>query len=510
MRGMDENVKVMYEDAMTLMEINVLEYESALNNVERIRFSWEKFCTLLRSMIMRLGKVDMQTAKNLLSKWESVGAGVTDYRRLTTGAVCELRPLIQDALNRLYPYVEMEYGRWMVKQTPSAFFSVMEINTERYIHSPYSPMYEAFLLANELYCDDMEEFHLLGCGLGYLAYQLWIKSEKTLRIHVYEEDEFLREASFSIGVLGWIDDPCLVFEPCDDKEDMLRSFFVSTQKNNVGVYVQDWKEREYLDTIYGDHVDNLSYNMRMHRTLGTIWKINERENKKIDWIPVRNLSIQDKSKDFMVVSAGPSLDDNIDFIKRHSADMCIIAINAVLKRLASEGIKADITAMLDPYSRLADHLSGIADYTKDIPLVTVLNGCQSFNRIYQGPKYLIEGSDTDGFEWQFEGTVASLALDLAFFLGAQKIYLIGSDLGFPENRSYARGLVHRETDGMPVDSDGGRVVEAVDGKKIRTTVIYESYRKTLERQIQAHPSVTVYNMSHNGAKIAGTLSVNEE
>ena len=99
---------------------------------------------------------------------------------------------------------------------------------------------------------------------------------------------------------------------------------------------------------------------------------------------------------------------------------------------------------------------------------------------------------------------------MAFVLGAQKIYLSGSDLGFPENRSYARGLVHRETDGMPVDSDGGRVVEAVDGKKIRTTVIYESYRKTLERQIQAHPSVTVYNMSHNGAKIAGTLSVNEE
>ena len=511
MREMDPNVNVMYEDAMTLMEISVLEYESALNSAGKIALSWERFCAHLRPLIVRLGKADIQAAKNLLSKWENVGAGVTDYRRLTSGAVCELRPLIQDALSRLYPYVEMEYGRWMVRQTPSAFFTVVDRNSGRGIHSLASPMQEAFLLANELYSNDMEEFHMLGCGLGYLAYQLWIKSEKTLRIHIYEEDEFLCEVSFTIGVLSWIDDSCLVIEPCDDKEDMVRRFLVSAQKKDTGVYVQDWKEKEYHDTVYGDHVDNLSYNMRLQRTLGTLWKINERENRKIDWKPIRSLSgsILNKSKDFVVVSAGPSLDDNIDFIKQHSKDMCIIAINASLRRLASEGIRPDIAAMLDPQPWLAGHLEGIAEYTKDIPLVTVLNGCQSFNKIYQGPKYLIEGTKTDGFEWQFEGTVASLALDLAFFLGAQKIYIIGSDLGFPENRNYAKGLVHNETEGMSADAEGGPSVEAVDGQIIRTTVIYEMYRKTLEKQIRSHPSVKVYNMSQHGAKIEGTLPVNE-
>lgn len=509
MNEMDENVSIMYEDALVLESISVLEHEAALNNASRINRAWSAVSAGLQKLIARLGRVDMKAAESLLEAWRNVGEKETDFRRLSAGAVSKIRPLVLEALNKLYQPMEADCGRWKISQTESRFLTVFDTEKKRYIHSPSSPIREAAILADSLYNDDMESFHMLGCGLGYLPYELWIKSEKTLKIYIYETDNLLRQLAYNIGVLNWIDKENIVMVDCENADDMLQKFLLNSKSEHSGYYVQDWKEGEYREFYYGKYADKVSCNMRMNRIYSAIWQANKRSNNKQTHFSMLELKKREDlcRQKYAVVSAGPSLDENIDFLKDNSEEICVIAVNAALRRLVNEGIKVDIVTMLDPLPAIAGHLEGIVDHTEGIPLVTVDNGSRTFISAYKGPMYFVGDALSDGYEWGFEGTVASLALDLAYYLNAKKVYLIGSDLGFPMGKNYAGGVAHKVDEGMPDVKLEELVTEAVDGNIIQTTVLYESYRRTLEDQIQNHPGVEVYNMSRHGAKISGTIPI---
>ncbi len=511
---MDELLKKMYTDAMILDDINAMEYEASLNNAENIVFTWQRISEHLQRLIEELGAVDLQSAKQLLSVWKEVGENTEDYRELTAGISYSLRPAILAALNILYNApLEIDTANWRIEKTPVCFLTLKEKNSNRYIHSPYDPMKEARVLADRLYSIDMTEFHILGSGLGYLAYQLWIKSGKTLKVIIYEDDIFLRQAACSIGVLSWMEGGYEMPEYSSPNE-MLRDFVGKEGKAQTGIYVQDWKEGAYRDTDNGENTDRISCNMRMERLYGAMWAANRRSNLQKDFSAIsdlkRNISVK---RNIAVVSAGPSLNDNIEFLKKHKENLLIIAVNSSLKRIAAEGIKADISVMLDPAPKTERYLDNIEDYTEDIPMITVSNGSRAYIDRYRGKMYLITdeeyGRDSAGYVWSFGGTVASLGLDVAFFLGAENIFLIGNDLGFPGGKNYAAGLAHAEKEGMVGEMLNNPVTKSVDGGEIYTTVLYESYRHILESQICRHPEAKVYNMSRHGAIIDGALGVQD-
>ena len=147
------------------------------------------------------------------------------------------------------------------------------------------------------------------------------------------------------------------------------------------------------------------------------------------------------------------------------------------------------------------------EYTYNIPIVFPTNGSQAFIARYKGPKYALYNYEMtkSGFKWNFGGTVASLGIDLAYFLEAGKIYLIGSDLAFPNNQNYAEGVAHNTTEGI----NNTIFTYSVDGGLVATNNVYNEYRKIIERQIAFHPDIPVYNMSRHGADISGTKNIDD-
>ena len=225
--------------------------------------------------------------------------------------------------------------------------------------------------------------------------------------------------------------------------------------------------------------------------------------------PVSELKVYSHADEAIIVSAGPSLNDNIDFIRESVGKRTIIAINAVLKRLYKENIKPDIIVMIDPLKTMRDHLSGAESITEGVPLITTLNSNYDFVEAYMGPIYIIPNGEDEkqepcerGIPWEnVGGTVASLGLEAAYYLGAQKIYLVGSDLAYTNGNNYASGVAHGEKEAI-VDKN---VVDAVGGGKVSTNELYNMYRGIIENQIAMHPEVKVYNRAFGGARIEGTI-----
>lgn len=498
------SLEQIYKDAMIIENLYDIADLFTYTELKRAIEQWEEVSKALEELILRVAKKDIDYGRILLGRWKETLEKRDDFRLFSAMILSELIPGLKKSLNILYGPISLEGGKWFFEKSESGFLTLRDNETKKYLHSPLNPMREASDLTRKLYSYEMDEYHILGCGLGYLSYQIWEKSGKSAHIFIYEDDESMIEYANQVGVLSWIDDNMLTVITNKNVDSLLSEFCNQYRIDQRKVYISDWKVKYYTGK-YGQLIDDIDFNLRTERTNSILWKINERVNKKKNPLPIKDFLSQYNymERDCILVSAGPSLDDNIEFLRENRGKMLIIAVNTVLRRLSAENIKPDITVMLSPEDVLKEHVEGIESFTENIPLIMPLCGSKSFVALYKGPIYTIDEEDlSEEKMWDFGGTVTSLGLNVAYNLKAAAIYLIGSDLAFTSGRNFSKGVSHPEYEGL----NNSIVVESSDGGTVQTNNLYNTFRDILERQIADHPEVKVYNLSEHGAKIAGTIS----
>lgn len=164
-------------------------------------------------------------------------------------------------------------------------------------------------------------------------------------------------------------------------------------------------------------------------------------------------------KTALIVSAGPSLNQNLAKIKENRNKFIIIAVPSVLKILINAEIIPDFAVFADS-KHMLKHISGIENYLSKINLVI---NSRAENKIFQQDfkSKLIYFSETDALSgwiknivgeeigvYKSGGTVAILAYYFAKALGCDPIIFTGLDLAFIDNKIYADG--HE----LIVNSDG--------------------------------------------------------
>ncbi|MBR3525447.1 MAG: DUF115 domain-containing protein [Lachnospiraceae bacterium] len=500
---MEEQIQLMYKDALIVAGLQETLYQASVGSEKKMKEAWEQASAGISGLLLRVGNQSMPAGNVLLRAWKAARESGDDFRKLTACIASTLIPVLIDSLQVLYGKISFTAGKWEFSKADTGFFTVKDLERGKYLYEPFDPMREAAEQARMLYRGEMASFHILGSGLGYLAWQIWEKSEHTAKLYIYEDDQVMLQMAFRYGTLSWIDKDHLILVDNSDTERMLKSFLYAEDLSGGNHYVSDWKLRAYPDSPFGKQVDSFDFNQRTGRECGLRQAINRRENREQGFEDISRL-VRDHSPEggeFIVVSAGPSLDDNIAFLRESVGKKRIIVVNTALKRLEKEGIRPDAVVMIDPFQRLRSHIEGIETFTEGIPLITVEEGSSDFIKLFRGPVYMIPTEEADGgYHWSFGGTVASLGLDLAYYLGAEKIYLIGSDLATPNGANYAGGLAHDSKSGVTE----GIEVPSTDGGMVHTKLLYQAFREILEAQIAAHPEVKVYNMSKHGAAIKGT------
>ncbi len=215
-----------------------------------------------------------------------------------------------------------------------------------------------------------------------------------------------------------------------------------------------------------------------------------------------------------IVGAGPSLDKNIEELKRAKGRGFIIACDTAVKPLLAHGIKPDLYALVDGLKPL--HLVQ-AEGTEDIPLLTSVTAAHSFldhnkakkifyneGEIFINHMFHTQGKTFDGMPCG--GSVATSAFAFAYLIGMKNIVLVGQDLALSGRYVHAQGTFEKSDD--IAEEDGTYLVDGNYEEKVRTRSDFDIYRKWFEYYIEGcqeyEPEFRVINATEGGAKIKFT------
>lgn len=157
----------------------------------------------------------------------------------------------------------------------------------------------------------------------------------------------------------------------------------------------------------------------------------------------------------VIVAAGPSLDKNVEQLKRLEGRAAIFAVNTSIGALERAGVRADLAVtieVLDVSTQFVD-----LELNRDVPIAPSL--CANAS-LYGQPGGVFPFADrlpvflpviaAAGFAPGVAsgGSVANTAFALAECSGASEVILVGQDLAYTGGGVYARGTVFEE---MTVD-----------------------------------------------------------
>lgn len=212
----------------------------------------------------------------------------------------------------------------------------------------------------------------------------------------------------------------------------------------------------------------------------------------------------------IIVSAGPSLDKNIEDLRMAKGHSLIVAVDTAVKNLLKKNIIPDITVTADPY-KPADYYSDVR--VNSIPCVYTNNANSQILDKLTGRMFLIDGRKEyiemllntmnikTTAEQGFGGSVATTAFAVLVSINVKNIILVGQDLAYSGEFSHAG-----ETD------DGSKAervyVEGITGDKVLSRSDWFNYLKWFEDAIgylnHEKTGVKVIDATEGGAKIHGT------
>jgi len=166
------------------------------------------------------------------------------------------------------------------------------------------------------------------------------------------------------------------------------------------------------------------------------------------------------NKPCLLISAGPSLKDNLEKIKKYKDKFVTIAVASAYKVLVEAGINPDFVT----YADSVNFAKQVSDVEETLENVNVVMGTRADNEIFKNKtaSKLLYFADIDpiaiSLQKKFDdkiglyksgGTVSILSYYFAKALGCNPVVCVGLDLAFIGNKMYA---------------DGRELVSANDGK----------------------------------------------
>ncbi|RXJ93831.1 hypothetical protein CRV00_09175 [Malaciobacter molluscorum] len=231
-----------------------------------------------------------------------------------------------------------------------------------------------------------------------------------------------------------------------------------------------------------------------------------------------------KDKKVLIISAGPSIDKNIEWIQKNQHKFVIICVDLILRKLERYNIKPDIITSIDPKEVIKDFFKlKNKDFIRDSSIIflsqqneEVIKEVENLNFYFVQPMII---SDEPGFNIGVSN-VGTFSFSISLFLGANEIYLAGSDAAFNQDTGSrysdddTKILIDRiendknlQDNGIVSDSD---VIEVKGNLKdtVKTNIELLRFKESYEtfirefNELNLDFSFTTYNLS-DGVYIEG-------
>ena len=341
----------------------------------------------------------------------------------------------------------------------------------------------------------------------------------------------------------------IVFEPNSNLKEYIKKFKDSNRDPKLNIYCDDnitvremvgqkinqinfmyvkifWFANYYK--IYSDEINNflselkcIFYDIKLD--LNTYMSLSEKgflilmDNLKYmaQGIPADLYENKYKDKPCIIVSAGPSLEKNIHYLKEINDDMIIISGGRTLRSLIDKGIDPHLLAVIDPNEVSYELCKGYIENLEK-PLLFFEESSEKVVANHKGKKLFFTYNDEIRKIAEHNvkplitgGSIAHIMTSYAVMLGCNPIIFIGQDLAYTGEKSHAKIADNRDNTNWfeVLKSDDDIYVEDIHGDKIRTSLTLYKYKTALEDIIEANDDVTFINATEGGAKIKGTVEM---
>jgi len=394
-------------------------------------------------------------------------------------------------------------------------------------YSQYNPEREVAEWLDSLGETVRQAEHVLFCGLG-LGYHLqaFIDAFPGKTIYLYEpEDEYFLAAIEKVDLTKLLGRKQIaIFAVGRDpnvQRQMLETTFKLIKGSFAVVILPAYRKLhpqmvEKLETGIRSNANDFITNLHTLTVFQKQWAINiiqniEQNLKTYSFSPMRNAC---QGMPAVVVGSGPSLEMEMEQLKKLKGRAVIIAAGSSIQALLRHNLEPDLAVSIDPSSanfEVYRHLDlGPVPFLyfptihhKIIERVTPYM-MHAFLNSDPITRYLMDLTEEDPI-FDSTSTVTGQAIQAALYMGCNQVVFIGQDFSYPNERYYAAGVTHVDEEQLE-----RRVYRAeqyvlnVNGGKNRTSNDMLALKYSVEALLNKYNFEHYYNASPIGAVIEGT------
>jgi len=371
------------------------------------------------------------------------------------------------------------------------------------------------------------KFVFIGIGLGVHLHEINKKIDPFTTLIIEPELEIFRLSLFITDYT--------VFEKGNKK------LFLSIEDNKLGrldIIEQFYRYHNYMNYnikhhllvenyryLYDELVDYFSSNSAMFFPYSLII---ENINRTIKYVKKKarfidtNLVLEKsflKDKKVLIVAAGPSLDNYIEWIQEHQDRFTIVCVDVILRKLEKHNIVPDIVVSIDPSHLCAKYLTTQdPDFLKNSTMIFLSQQDEAVFKLIENKKYYVAQSIVLFEELGYLGSVNNVgtySFMMAVHFGAKEIFTIGNDAAFDQKTGsrYSKDSSHTQHEKIDLELNNDDIVSSYDvievegnlRNKVKTNRSLLSFKDSFEsilHSLNKNYNFDVYNLS-DGVKIDG-------
>ena len=327
------------------------------------------------------------------------------------------------------------------------------------LHNPLNPLAEAKEIFSMAENNPVTIHFVYGLGLGYLFQVASANSQGT--VILWEPDLNILKTSFSL-----VDFSNDIMKNnvyiTDDIEQAEEYIYEKSNTKNVPLLLSTTEYQDMNPQRFNDIVTELqrmvgSYGMDLKYTKEKFYPLLKRmiENipKIVEEIPFIELKNRYKDQTAVVVSAGPTLDRNIEIIQKYRDNIVLIVVGTAMKTISRAGLIPDFLCIIESNdcSKQIEglDLSEVNFVTEPFshPNIKNKNFKKTFSHISSNMpvnSFWCNLTGINNEEYISKGTVSYTALNAARILGCSKIILVGQDLAYIEGQCYSKNSAYKD------------------------------------------------------------------
>lgn len=332
-----------------------------------------------------------------------------------------------------------------------------------YLHSKYNVDNEVNEWIKQFNGKEYDALFVFGFGMAHHVKALNANYPDTRMLVVEPSQEVFAHALNCVELTGILGNKNIDIIVGDDFLNRINDLFSIWLSEKCYPKIQFLHLPSY-GSIYPDEINEAmkivhSFIIKMHtvirtqRRMKSMWIKNAFSNYRyaINSVSAGDFIGKLKNKPLVIVSAGPSLDKNIDILKEYKDQVYILAVGTAIGILAKHGIKAELAGFIDGHP-----IEGkVFDAGKDNAELILFTSNFYYELLEKNTDKKIihvplNGNEYDKWLCRLKGfnedkvfntgpSVANIMFDVAVKWGFDPIMFVGQDMAYQNNKLYADG-----------------------------------------------------------------------